>query len=75
MREYFLNLQSFADSSRSVKKIAAAEIKNVSASDTGMDQRTPFSPQMRGSSRAKPTPNTTSLTMDSAVDSSAFPKA
>ena len=39
-----------------------------------MDHRTPSSSMEAGSSRAKPTPNTTSRTMDSAVDSSALPK-
>lgn len=41
----------------------------------GMEYSTPSSPKNRGSSRAKPTPNTTSRTMDRAVDSAALPMA
>ena len=51
-----------------------AEITKVRASDTGMDHSTPSSPRNNGSSRAKPTPNTTSRTMDSTVDSRASPR-
>lgn len=40
----------------------------VSTSDTGMEYSTPESPKNRGSSRAKPTPNTISRTMESSVD-------
>ena len=47
----------------------------VSASDTGIEYSTPSRPKNRGSSSAKPTPNTTSRTIDSAVDSSALPMA
>ena len=41
----------------------------------GMEYNTPSSPKNRGSSRAKPTPNTTSRTMDRAVDSAALAMA
>ena len=34
----------------------------VRKSDTGMEYSTPYSPKNRGSSRAKPTPNTISRT-------------
>ncbi|CDC61344.1 unknown [Clostridium sp. CAG:448] len=44
-------------------------------SDTGMDQSTPESPKKRGKSRANPTPNTISRTMESRVDSTALPIA
>lgn len=54
--------------------MAIAEIKKVRASDTGMDQSTPSRPRNRGSSRANPTPNTISRTMDSTVDSRASPR-
>lgn len=47
----------------------------VSTSETGMEYSTPSSPNKRGSKSAKPTPNTISLTMESMVDSTAFPIA
>ena len=54
--------------------MAIAEMMNVSRSETGMEYSTPSRPKNTGSSRAKPTPNTTSRTMDSTVDSSALPR-
>ena len=52
-----------------------AERTNVRISETGMEYSTPTSPKNTGSSSAKPTPNTTSRTMDSSVDASALPTA
>ncbi len=40
------------------------QITNVSISETGMEYRTPSSPNHRGSRRANPTPNSTSRTME-----------
>ena len=40
-----------------------------------MEKSTPSRPKKRGRSRAKPTPNTTSRTMERMVDSRAFPMA
>ena len=59
---------------RQVDRMAHSEMTKVSTSETGMDQSTPSSPKKTGSTRAKPTPNTTSRTMDSRVDSSALPR-
>ena len=39
------------------------------------ENKTPSSPQNRGSKTANPTPNTTSRSMESAVDAAAFPIA
>ena len=50
-------------------------IKKVKISDTGMEYRTPSNPKNIGNNKAKPTPNTISLTMESIVDSAAFPMA
>lgn len=47
----------------------------VRISDTGMEYSTPSRPKNTGSSRAKPTPNTTSRNMDNSVDESALPTA
>ena len=52
-----------------------AEIRKVRISDTGMEYSTPSKPKNTGSSRAKPTPNTTSRNMDSSVEASALPTA
>ena len=51
------------------------EIKKVRTSDTGMEYRTPSSPKNTGSSRANPTPNTTSRNRESMVEASALPTA
>ena len=40
-----------------------------------MEYSTPSRPKNRGSSRAKPTPKTTSRNMDSMVEASALPRA
>ena len=52
-----------------------AEMTKVRISDTGMEYNTPSKPKNTGSSRAKPTPNTTSRNMDSSVEASALPTA
>ena len=48
-------------------------MKNVSTSLTGMEYSTPSRLKNSGSSSAKPTPNTTSRTMLSMVDTAALP--
>lgn len=50
------------------------QIENVSRSDTGIEYSTPSKPNHRGSSSAKPTPNSTSRTMEMAVDVKALPR-
>ena len=50
-------------------------IINVKISESGMEYNTPSSPKKRGSKSAKPTPNTISRIMESAVDSAALPIA
>ncbi len=52
-----------------------AESTAVSTSLTGMEYSTPFSTKNRGSTSAKPTPNTISRTMESIVEATALPIA
>ena len=49
-------------------------MRKVKTSDTGIEYSTPSRPKKIGSSKANPTPNTTSRTMESTVDSSALPR-
>lgn len=71
-----LNLRAltYSDNSRIVCLITNAAITKVSASETGIEYRTPSSPKRIGSRRAKPTPNTTSLIIEMTVEASAFPR-
>ena len=62
----------FLSSALKIKMIATI---NVRMSDSGIEYKTPSSPKKRGSSRANPTPNTISRTIDKTVDSAAFPIA
>ena len=55
-----------------IKKPAAAKVR---ISDSGIEYKTPSRPKKSGSKSAKPTPKTISRTMDSSVDSAAFPIA
>ena len=55
--------------------IRTSATRNVKKSETGMEYSTPSKPKKTGSSSAKPTPNTISRTMDSAVDAAALPIA
>ena len=48
---------------------------NVRMSDSGIEYKTPSRPKKTGRSNAKPTPKTISRTMESTVDSTAFPIA
>ena len=58
-----------------VTTIIKAATINVSISDIGMEYSTPSSPKNTGNINANPTPKTISLTMDSAVEATAFPIA
>ena len=55
--------------------ISIAEIIAVKTSETGIEYKTPSSPKNKGSNKVRPTPNTISRTIDSIVDSTAFPIA
>lgn len=65
----------FCDSCLYVATIMTADTTAVRISDTGMEYNTPSRPKNIGRRSAKPTPNTISLIMDSAVDAAAFPIA